>query len=174
MALADGRVVWLRPIVPDDVDELRRKVAEGDPQTLHDRLLGGRPPQTDEEFTRLVTVDYDRRFAVVALSPDRRGVGIARYEARQGDDAAEVAVAIDPQWRRVGLATALLRLLGEAALGNGIERFTAEFLRANVDVGSLLTEAHLPVVIRVEDDVAVAEVDLTAAVEAMDRGAQPA
>jgi GNAT superfamily N-acetyltransferase len=167
VVLADGRTVSLRPIVPDDIDELRLAVAESDPQTLHDRLLGGRPPQTDEEFSRLVTVDYDRRFAVVALTPDERGAGIARYEAAADSTSADIAVAVDPQWRHVGLATALLRLLGEAALGNGITHFTAEFLRANVDVGALLADAHLPVVVRMEDEVAVAEVDLTAAIGEM-------
>ena len=172
--LADGRTVNLRPIVPADIDELRRAVAEGDPQTLHDRLLGGRPPQTDEEFTKLVTVDYDRRFAMVALTPDRHGVGVARYEASPGGRSAEVAVAVDPQWRHVGLATALLRLLGEAALGNGITRLTAEFLRANVDVGALLADARLPIVVRLEDEVAVAEIDLTAAIGEVVREAEPA
>jgi GNAT superfamily N-acetyltransferase len=162
--LRDGRRVVLRPIVPEDTDALRQAVAEADAETLHNRFLGGRPPQTDEEFARLASVDYDRRFAVVALSPDGRGVGIARYEALHDGGSAEVAVAIDPAWRRVGLATALLHLLGVAALDNGIERFSVEFLLANVDVTTLLTESHLPVVVRQHHGVAEAEVNLTAVI----------
>lgn len=163
MTLTDGRVVRLRPVVPDDVEELRRAVAEADAETLHSRFLGGRPPETDEEFERLVRVDYDRRFAVVALTQSRRGVGIARYEAGPDGDAAEVAVAVDPGWRRVGLASAMLMLLGQAALDHAITRFTMEFMVENVDVSSIMSATHLPVVVHQSHGVAEAEVDLSAA-----------
>ena len=161
--LDDGRVVHLRPIVPDDVDELRNAVAEADSETLHGRFLGGRPPSTDEEFQQLVRVDYDRRFAVVALSQSGRGVGIARYEAADGSTRAEVAVAVDPGWRRVGLATALMRLLGEAAIDHGIETFTLVFVVDNVDVNSILRESQLPVVLHRSQELIEAEVDIGAA-----------
>lgn len=161
--LEDGRVVHLRPIVPDDLDELRNAVAEADSASLHDRFLGGRPPSTDEEFQRLVCVDYDRRFAVVALSQSGRGVGIARYDAADGGTRAEVAVAVDPGWRRVGLATALLRLLGEAAIDHGIDTFTLLFVVDNVDVSSIMRESHLPFVLHRSQDVIEAEVDIGAA-----------
>jgi GNAT superfamily N-acetyltransferase len=160
--LRDGRVVDLRPIVPDDLDELRIAVAEADAGTLHNRFLGGRPPSTEEEFRHLVHVDYDRRFAVVALSPSRRGVGLARYEAEEGSSRAEVAVAVAPGWRRVGLAKALLRLLGEAALDHGIATFTMVFVVDNLDVASILQESHLPVLRHSAEGVVDAEVDLAA------------
>jgi GNAT superfamily N-acetyltransferase len=162
--LRDGRVITLRPIVPSDLEDLRRAVAEADPDTLRSRFLGGRPPESDEEFTRLVAVDYDRRFAIVARSDDGAGIGIARYEAIGDGTEAEVAVAVDPAWRRVGVATALLHLLGEAAVDNGIERFDVEFVLANVDVGALLAESHLPMVLRRRNGVGEAQVDLTALV----------
>lgn len=166
VTLGDGRTAHLRPIVPRDIEELRRAVAEADQDTIRRRFLGGRPPDTDEAFERLVTVDYDRRFAVVALSDSRRGIGIARYEVLPDDDAADVAVAVDPGWRRVGLATALLQLLGEAALDHGIERFSADFLRENVDVSSILNASGLPIDHSEHHGVVEAEVDLSAA----DRG----
>ena len=165
VTVADGRVVHLRPIVPGDVYELRRAVAEADQETIRHRFLGGRPPTTDDEFERLVTVDYDRRFAVVALSNSRRGIGVARYEAID-TDVAEVAVAVDPGWRHVGLAGALLRLLGEAALDHGIETFSLEFMADNVDVAAILHESGLPISHKEKQGVVEAEVDLSA--EALD------
>jgi GNAT superfamily N-acetyltransferase len=162
VTLTDGRVAHLRPIVPGDIDALRDAIAEADRETLHNRFLGGRPPSTEDELEQLVRVDYDHRFAVVALSDSRRGVGIARYEA-DGDGAAEVAVAVDPGWRRVGLATALLRLLGEAALDHGVATVNVEFMLANVDVSSILEETHLPVTVRREHGIAEAEVDISGA-----------
>jgi GNAT superfamily N-acetyltransferase len=150
--LDDGRVVHLRPIVPDDVDELRNAILEADAQTLHDRFLGGRVPSTDDEFQQLV-----------ALSQSHRGVGIARYEAAPGSTRAEVAVAVDPGWRRVGLATVLLQLLGEAAIDHGIDTFAVTFVVDNVDVSSILRESHLPVALHQAGGVVDAEVDIGAA-----------
>lgn len=160
VVLRDGREVHLRPILPRDIDELRRAIAEADAETIRSRFLGGRPPQTEAELAHLVTVDYDRRFAIVGHAGDR-GVGIARYEAGAEGSRAEVAVVVDPAWRQVGLATALLSLLGEAALEHGIEEFSVEYVLANVDVTTLLADSRLPVVVRRHDQTAEAVVDLT-------------
>ena len=144
VVLLDGRRVFVRPVLPEDAAELRRAVEQADPETLRTRFLGGRPPRSDQEFRRLVCVDYDRRLAVVACAPDGRGVAIARYEALGESDTAEVAVAVAPAWRHVGLATALLPLLAAAAVRNGFRRFTAEFFADNLDVTDLIAEAGTP------------------------------
>ena len=163
VTLLDGRHALLRPIRPDDGPELRRAVEHSDPTTLRRRFLGGRPPRSDQEFERLVCVDYNRRLAVVALDPDGPGVGIARYEALGDTDTAEVAVAVDPAWRHVGLATALVQLLAAAAVGNGLHHFTAEFFADNRDVTDIIAEAGAPY--RVTNDsagVIAAEIELPA------------
>ena len=159
--LLDGRHVALRPVLPEDEAELRRKAAAADPETLRRRFLGGRGPQTDQEFRRLVVVDYVDRFAVVAVDDDGEGVGIARYERLADDEGrvAEIAVVVDPAWRQIGLATALVHLLGEAALRNGVRRFSAEYFADNIDVGDLLVESGLPYV-RNRDPGGVVSVDL--------------
>jgi GNAT superfamily N-acetyltransferase len=144
LPLLDGRRVFVRPVLPGDQDALRRAIELADADTLHRRFLGGRPPLRDRELQRLVCVDYDRRFAVVAFARNGNGVGIARYEALEGTDTAEVAVAVDPEWRHVGLATALVQLLGVNASQHGIDRFTADFFADNVDVVDLLVDASLP------------------------------
>lgn len=144
VVLLDGRSVFVRPVLPDDVVELRRAVEQADLETLRSRFLGARPPRTDREFERLTVLDHDRRSAVLALTADGRGVGIARYDAATGTDVAEVAVAVDPQWRRVGLATALIRLLAAGAVRNGIHHFTAETFETNLDVRELFADTGLP------------------------------
>lgn len=143
LLLRDGRSVHVRPVLPSDAGELAAAIAHADPETLHSRFLGGRPPQTEEEVRHLVELDYVGRFAVAAFDEDEHGVGIARYE-RDGLDVAEVAVAIDPQWRQVGLATRLLELLGTRAQECGIDRFRVSFFADNIDVQDLVAAARLP------------------------------
>ncbi len=141
MTLRDGRVVDVRPVVPEDAAELGEAIRTADPDTLNRRFLGGPPAVTPALLQYLTALDYRTRFALVARDPATgRGVGIARYE-HLGDGVAEVAVVADPGWRRVGLATALVHLLGEAALARGITTFTASFLADNRPVAALLAEA---------------------------------
>lgn len=143
LELDDGRHVFVRPVVPDDANELRRAIARADPQTIRRRFLGGRPPHSDTEIERLVTVDYDRRLALVAFDQQGRGIAVTRYEGSAGSDEAEVAVAVDPAWRHVGLASALIGLLGQAAVDRGIRRFAAAFYADNVDVTDLIAHMHV-------------------------------
>jgi GNAT superfamily N-acetyltransferase len=141
--LADGREVFIRPIRPGDFGELRRAIAAADQQTLYARFLGS-PPHDEASIRRLVEVDYVHRLALVAFAPDGTGAGIARYEGASGDDAAEVAVAVDAGWRRVGLGSLLLRELGQAALDRGIHRFVALMLAENLNAQSVLRSSGLP------------------------------
>jgi RimJ/RimL family protein N-acetyltransferase len=143
LVLRDGRAVHVRPILPSDAAELASAIAHADPETLHSRFLGGRPPRTEEEIRHLVELDYVGRFALAAFDENEHGVGIARYE-RDGPDVAEVAVAIDPLWRQVGLATRLLELLAARAEECGIDRFKVSFFADNVDVQDLVHAARLP------------------------------
>ena len=142
VVLADGREVLIRPIRPEDADELRRAIATADHDTLHARFLGA-PPHDEASIKRLVEVDYDSRLALVAFAPDGTGVGIARYEGAVGSDTAEVAVAVDPGWRKLGLGALLLRELGHAALARGIHRFTALVLAENVPALGVLRASGL-------------------------------
>lgn len=138
LRLHDGREVFVRPIVPDDAAPLGEALRDADPETLRSRFLGGAPHVTPALLERLTTLDYVRRFALVAGDGrSGRGVGIARFEAVDAG-TAEVAVAVDPAWRRVGLATALVELLAEAAADRGINEFTASFLAENRPVVKLV------------------------------------
>ena len=147
VSLSDGRVVHVRPVVPGDASALLHAIRAADDATLRDRFLGGAPPTNWLTIRHLVEVDYATRFAVVAFGAGR-GVAIARYESLPDQPGlAEVAVAVDPAWRRVGLATALVRLLAEAAVTRGIARFVMTYFARNVDVASIVTDtglAHRP------------------------------
>jgi GNAT superfamily N-acetyltransferase len=123
---------------------LAAAIAGADAETLRLRFLGWRPVLDDATLRHLVEVDYQQRLALVALDSAGSGVGVARYEGGPGEDVAEIAVVVDPEWRRVGLGYRLLGMLGEAAMARGIQRFIAFYFVGNSDVEGLLKACGLP------------------------------
>lgn len=138
VTLQDGRAVFLRPIVPGDAPALAEAIRAADAATLRRRFLGAPPPVTDRLLRHLTAVDYARRLALVGFDPATGGgVAVARYEPVD-ERTAEVAVAVDPAWRRAGLATAMIELLARAALEHGYDTFTATYLADNRPVEALV------------------------------------
>lgn len=142
--VADGRLVHIRPILPSDAPTLAAAIAGADAETLRLRFLGWRPVLDDATLRYLVEVDYQRRLALVALNLAGNGVGVARYEGGSDEGAAEIAVAVAPGWRGVGLGSRLLRMLGEAAVARGFRQFVASYFVNNRDVEGLVKASGLP------------------------------
>ncbi|OXM45423.1 GNAT family N-acetyltransferase [Amycolatopsis alba] len=139
--LRDGRAVSVGRLRPDDAAALGKAITEADRETLYRRFCGAPPRVTPRLLAYLTELDFERRYALVARDGTGEGVAIARYEATREEGVAEIAVVVLPGWRRVGLASALVRMLGEAALRHGFDRFTATYLADNRPVAELLEEA---------------------------------
>jgi len=147
LLLADGRSVSLRPILPSDAAELAHAIQHADPATVRSRFLGAAPPVTPELLRGLTELDYVRRFALVAFA-DGHGVAVARYiAATDPPTEAEIAIVVDPQWRRVGLATELVQRLARRAVECGITSFTALYWSQNRPVAELAHSTHAKVLI---------------------------
>jgi len=128
--LRDGRPVFIRPLVPGDAHQLGFELQHADPETLYHRFF--RSIRVNDALLEYLTVlDYERRFALAAFGEDGTGAGIARYERLDDSGTAEIAVAVSPGWRRVGLGTLLLRRLETAGRARGIDAFGADFLAEN-------------------------------------------
>ena len=137
VVLSDGGTAHLRPIRPEDVEQLRALHARLSPQSIYFRFFSPIPKIPEPQLHHLAEVDYRDRFALVA-ELDALVVAVVRYDRHKVDPtAAEVAfVVVDDQQRR-GLATVMLEHLAAIARSNGIERFDAETLpdnRAMMDV----------------------------------------
>ena len=137
MVLSDGGTAHLRPIRPDDVEQLRALHARLSPQSIYFRFFSPIPKIPEPQLHRLAEVDYRDRFALVA-ELDAQVVAVVRYD-RNADEpsAAEVAFVVADDQQRRGLATVMLEHLAAVARSNGIERFDAETLpdnRAMMDV----------------------------------------
>lgn len=113
----------LARLEPSDCEPLRRFFYRLSPQSVYRRFLS--PIQSPDQLAlqRLLDLDGRERQALAALV-DGEIVGVARYapdRARAG--AAELAVAVADDWQRQGIATRLIRALGQSARAAGFERF---------------------------------------------------
>ncbi len=161
VTLADGRQVFVRPLVEDDAEALEDALAEADEQTVYQRFFRAPVRLDAKTLQRLTQLDYQRRLALVAVSPDSKGVGIARYESVV-DDAAEIAVVVNPEWRHAGVGYALLEMLEQAASDRGIRRLTALYLPDNLAIAHLLRRRGFAIGLP-DEAVAAAEKLITAA-----------
>ncbi|WP_280331283.1 GNAT family N-acetyltransferase, partial [Nocardia wallacei] len=130
---ADGGVVRLRPITPDDAEALQRFHAGLSDRTRYLRYFGPYPRMTPKDLYRTTHVDYrDRVGLVVELGESIIAVG--RYELlsdREGPRAAEVAFVVADGHQGRGLGSILLEHLAGAAAENDIATFVAEVLAEN-------------------------------------------
>jgi GNAT superfamily N-acetyltransferase len=138
VTLKDGLELPVRPLVPSDAPALGEAIRHADSETLLRRFFTTRPNIGTRRLRQLTALDYHFRLALIAVAAGR-GVGIGRYTGTAGRDVAEIALVVNPAWRRRGIGTALLRLLEEAAQGRNIARFKAFFLADGEATVGLLT-----------------------------------
>lgn len=142
--LADGTHVTLRPIFPEDKDELRRAFRATSPKTRYQRFLGVVGDLSDATLDYLTNVDQKNHVAIVATvtSDDlksERGIGVARFIRVPGHpDVAEAAVTVTDDMQRKGVGSLLVRELGRAAVAHGVRRLSADVLADNVTMRAIL------------------------------------
>ena len=144
--LRSGDEVWIRPIRSTDAAELQRAFALMSEESQYRRFLTGTPRLTDGQAAYLTDVDHVDHEAYVAHSPQDETyiIGVARFiRYPSAPDDAELAVTVADSWHDRGLATVLVRVLGERAMEVGVKRFRAEMMSDNEAVLRLLRSAGL-------------------------------
>jgi RimJ/RimL family protein N-acetyltransferase len=141
--LRDGTPVLVRPIRPDDRDQLAAGFRRLSPESRYRRFLTLADALSDEELRYLTEIDYRDHFAWVAVREDRpeEGLGVARWvRLRDEPGVAEPAITVIDDYQGRGLGTLLLGLLAAAARAGGIERFRAYVLEENEPMRVLLEQ----------------------------------
>jgi acyl-CoA synthetase (NDP forming)/RimJ/RimL family protein N-acetyltransferase len=128
--LTDGGTVHVRPVVPDDMDEVDAFHTRQSRETIYYRYFSPLPRLSQRDLERIVNIDYVTRLAFVALLGDSI-VGIASYDIWPDRNEAEVAFITDDDHQGRGLATVLLEYLAVAARENGLDGLTATVLPTN-------------------------------------------
>jgi RimJ/RimL family protein N-acetyltransferase len=140
--LRDGEQILVRPIRPDDREELAAGVRRLSPESRYRRFVTPTSELSASELSYLTEVDHHDHEALVALEPDSlHGIGVARFvRSREDPELAEVAVAVADSWQNRGVATVLLDRLTQRAREEGVHRFSAEILADNRPMLDLIDE----------------------------------
>jgi len=140
---SDGGVVHIRPIVPDDADDVVEFHSRLSERTRYMRYFGPTPTLPPREVARMTTVDYHDRVALVALLGGKI-IAIGVYEGLADSlkpESAEVAFVVDDAHQGRGLGPILLEHLAGAAAENGFTRFEAEVLAENTNMVTVFRTA---------------------------------
>jgi acyl-CoA synthetase (NDP forming)/GNAT superfamily N-acetyltransferase len=137
---ADGGVVHIRPITPDDADKLVKFHSKLSEQTRHLRYFEPYPQMSEKDLYRATHVDNRQRVSLIAmLGDDIIAVGV--YEGEPDEPVAEVAFVVADAHQRRGLGSILLEHLAGAAADNGIETFVAGVLIENPSMVRVFKDA---------------------------------
>lgn len=135
VALADGTVLVVRPIRPEDAAieaAFVEGLSAGSRRMRFQSTLRGLTPAMLARFTQ---VDYDREMALIAIVTAAGGeeeqVAVVRY-ARLADPLdCEFAIAVGDEWQGRGLGRRLMERLIAIARARGFARMEGQVLAAN-------------------------------------------
>ncbi|HVN45681.1 MAG TPA: GNAT family N-acetyltransferase [Steroidobacteraceae bacterium] len=142
--LHDGREVLIRRIRAGDLHALARFFAVLSPASRRQRFHGTMkevPERLLREFTQPDPHEHVGLIAEAQTGLPREPpllVGEARFVRARGSDAAEFALVVADDWRRVGLGSSLLRALLSHARSDGVQRLCGDALVDNEVTRSFL------------------------------------
>ncbi len=116
VTLRDGRSVTVRPICPEDKDELEAAFVRLCAEARYTRFFTAVRALPENVLDAATHPAPGREVALVALSdegPRKIIVGGARYVLAPGSDTCEFAVTVADDWHGLGLARRLMEMLIE-------------------------------------------------------------
>ena len=132
IALRDGTMIAMRPIMPEDAERERRFVQGLSDQSRYFRFFYQLHELTPGMLARFTQVDYDRELALVALAPDSESIiGVARYIVNPDHESAEFAIVVADEWQGRGVARPLMEHLIASARRRGLARLQGAVLKTN-------------------------------------------
>lgn len=159
VVLSDGGTVHLRPITPEDAEQLVAFHGRLSDRTRYFRYFGPYPRMPRRDIERFSRVDYVNRVALVALLGDDI-VAVGRFDRLGEQDSAEVAFVVEDEHQGRGLGSILLEHLAAAARERGLARFVAEVLADNSQMVRVFRDAGYEVTRAMEEGVVHLEFSL--------------
>jgi len=135
VTLADGQVLLLRPIRPEDEPALHSLFSSLSRDEIRLRFLHPMKILPHSLAARLTQIDYDREMALVLCEPDAEKepelYGTVRFTADPDNDRAEFAVLVRGDMTGLGLGPMLMRRMIDCGKNRGIGELFGEVLAEN-------------------------------------------
>lgn len=167
VVLSDGGTVHLRPIIPEDADQLVAFHSRLSDRTRYFRYFGPYPRMPQRDIERFSRVDYANRVALVALLGDDI-IAVGRFDRLDQQDSAEVAFVVQDGHQGRGMGSILLEHLAAAARECGLGRFVAEVLAENSRMVRVFRDAGYQVKRAMEEGVVHLEFPLDPTEESLE------
>lgn len=159
-----GRLkVHFRPIQPSDERRLQELFYSHSPATIYQRYFAHLKHLQRETVQQMVTLDYRDAMAIVGEIPwegATRLIAVGRYYRDGSSNWAEVALTVQEDFQRRGIATFLLRQLAKAAAEQGIIGFKAEVLSQNTGMLKTFSKTAKRVLTNAQDEVTTVKFEL--------------
>lgn len=129
VVLGDGSIGYIRPLAPTDRDALIAGFDSLSPESRIRRFFFEKKALSEKELHQLTHPDGVDHLALVMEVPMDGGpealpIAVARCFRDQKDrELAEVALVTRDEWQGLGIGTALMQALSEAAWRVGIRRW---------------------------------------------------
>jgi acyl-CoA hydrolase/GNAT superfamily N-acetyltransferase len=156
MLLADGTQINFRPIHPTDEPRMRDLFYALSQQTVYYRFMRAMKNLPQKQVREFVYVDHRNEVAIVGTLPEAHGediIAVGRYYLDPKTNRAEVAFVVRDNWQNRGIGSFLLQYLSQVARRNGISGFTAEVLRENKAMQTVMLRSGLKVESKLENGV---------------------
>lgn len=149
ITLPDGLHVIIRPIQPEDADDLQDTFLRLSAQSIYFRFMSHKKVLTDEEARRFANLDYQTQMAFVAICEEDGEsivVGVARYALLDPTqpDLAESAVVVSDQYHNRGIGSLLLERLVHYARMRGIRYLRGVILLENQVMVNMINKGGIP------------------------------
>jgi acyl-CoA synthetase (NDP forming)/GNAT superfamily N-acetyltransferase len=141
--LADGTAVEIRSARPGDFSLVKSMHAAMSPDNEYRRFFSLSKLSAEREAERVCRMPAPDHAALLALKGGEL-VGVGTYEI-DGEDTAEIALAVADDMHGRGVGTLLLEHLGSAARRHGVRTFTGPVLPENAEMLRVFADAGLTV-----------------------------
>ncbi len=144
----DGIELLVRPIRPDDAERERRFITGLSEESRYNRLMYSLREPSPGFVRQLVTIDYVRTMAFVALDvrgDEPRFVAVARYACEEHPTEAEFAVVVADAWQGRGVGKQLTEILFRYAATRGLARLYGAILASNVRMLKLVRDLGMTI-----------------------------
>ena len=133
--VGDGRVLLLRPILPEDEPSLQAAFAKLTPEEVRLRFFAPKKTLSHFAAVRFTQIDYDREMGLVLTERGRAGTteiyGVANIVADPDNYRGEYAIVVRHDMVGLGLGIILMKRIIEYARSRGLRELFGDVLREN-------------------------------------------